>query len=213
MGTLIAPSGPSRFAAWLKRESVAAIGVSGTALTLLGELAGIVPMSPPIARVLGAWRTLVDSIWQPAFSVAGISLHPDIAAALTVAVFLVTIAIGARMAARLSGTPLPAPSLGRFLEQSNPWPSLIAFAAVGFIFLIGRSPGGVDPPVIFGSPAAGELAFPVIGAAGYLLGDFISEDAFHRRLLRAVGVVVAVLALNFLLLTFSGTAWPTHRSA
>jgi membrane protein DedA with SNARE-associated domain len=50
--------------------------------------------------------------------------------------------------------------------------------------------------------------------AGYLLGDYISEDAFHRRLLRAIGLVVVLLALNFLLLVLSGTAWPpTNRSA
>ncbi len=42
--------------------------------------------------------------------------------------------------------------------------------------------------------------FAIIGTAGYLLGEFFGDQEFHRRLIRTIGAVAVVAAINGMLL-------------
>lgn len=185
----------------MRGETVALLGVSGAGLTLLAELASVMPMVPPLARLLVQWRTLTESIWRRPFQVVGIDLHPAISAALTIALFLIMIGVGGRISAAMSGKPLPPLSLRSFWgSDDQTWPSLLAFGAVCLAFLIGRSSVYDETLRVFGSEQAGEYAFAIIGAAGYLIGSFIGEGVFHRRLVRLMVLVAVVTAVNWGLL-------------
>lgn len=202
----VSPRGGSKLATWLRREAVALLGVAGAVLTLLAELAHSMPMAPPVARLLAYWRGLTEALWRPPFELVGVPIHPNYAAALTIALFLITIGVGARISAARTAHPLPPISELRFWgTDDQTWPSLIAFAAVCLIILLGHSPGSGDRPQIFGSEKLGGWVFAIVGTAGYLLGEFIGGKDFHRRLIRAIAAVAVIAALNWALLA-SGAA-------
>jgi hypothetical protein len=191
----------SKAAAWLRRETIAVLAISGTALTLLGELANVMPTAPRLARLLAQWRALTDSLWRPPLELASLDFHPDILAALTIAVFLVMLGIGSRISAALSDAPLAPIDSRRFWDNDHQtWPSLLAFGAVCLIFLLSRTSAVDSRPQIFGSEDAGAWAFALIGTAGYLLGEFIGDRAFHVRLIRLMLVLAVLVAANFALL-------------
>jgi hypothetical protein len=48
--------------------------------------------------------------------------------------------------------------------------------------------------------------FAIVATTGYLLGEFIGGEEFHRRLIRAMAAVTAIAALNWLSLA----AGPAH---
>lgn len=200
----VSPRDGSKLARWLRREAVALLGISGAALTLLAELARLMPMTPTLARLSAQWRVLTESVWRPPFDLAGLSLHPDIAAALTIAAFLVVIGIGARISAAMMDAPLDPLSARRFWSSDDSWPSLLAFGAVCFIFLTSRTSIDDRTLTVFGSERAGEYAFAFIGAGGYLAGGFIGERAFHQRLVRLVALVALICAVNWAALYLPG---------
>ncbi len=201
----VSPRGGSKLGNWLRREAVALLGVSGAGLTLLAELANVMPMAPTLAALLARWRSLTESVWRPPFEVVGVDIHPAIAAALTIAVFLIVIGVGGRISAAMSGAPLPPLSISRFWSTDDQtWPSLLAFGAVCLVFLLGRgSVYDATPLRVFGSEQAGEYAFAIIGAAGYLIGSFIGEGTFHRRLIRLMLLVAVVAAVNWAVLALT----------
>lgn len=201
----VSPRRPSKAVAWLRREAVALLGVAGAVLTLLAELAHSMPMAPPIARLLAYWRGLTEVLWRPPFELVGVPIHPNFAAALTIALFLITIGIGARISAARSPRPMPPIGQQRFWNSDHQtWPSLLAFGAVCLIILIGHSPGSGDRPQIAGSEKIGGWIFALIGTSGYLLGEFIGGKDFHHRLIRAIAAVAVIAALNWALLGVAG---------
>ncbi|MDP1907988.1 MAG: hypothetical protein Q8K85_06790, partial [Hyphomicrobium sp.] len=165
------------------------------------ELANVIPTAPALARLLAQWRALTDSLWRPPFEVAGLDLHPDISAALTIAAFLIMLGVGSRVSAARSEAPLPPINFRRFWGTDHQtWPSLLALGAVCLIYMLSRTSADDPSPEIFGSERAGAWAFPLTVAAGYLLGEFIGDRAFHVRLIRLMVVLAALVAANFALL-------------
>jgi hypothetical protein len=202
----VSPRRDGKLLRWLRSEAIATLAVAGTALTLLAELTPVIAMSPRLANVLHRWRDLTNSLWHPPFDLAGVKLHPDIAAALTIAAFLIAMGIGGRIAALRSDAPLPRPSARRFwTTDDQSWQSLLAFGAVCIVFLLGRTSLDQQPLTVLGSEQWGEWLFAGIGAAGYLLGSFIGEGAFHRRLVRTIALVALILAADFALRAMPGS--------
>ena len=193
--------GPSKHVAWLRREFVATLGIAGAALTLIAELAHNMPMAPPLARVLAYWRGLTQGLWEIPLDFVGILIDPAVTAALTIAAFLITIGVGARISAAKSSHPLPPLTQQGFWQNDHQtWPSLIAFGSVCLIILLGRDSGSPDHPQIVGSDRPIGWLFAIIGATGYLLGEFLGDQEFHRRLIRTIGAVAVVAAVNWVLL-------------
>ena len=197
----VSPRGPSKVVAWLRREFVATLGIAGAALSLLAELAHSMPMAPPLARLLAYWRGLTQGLWEVPLYRVGILIDPAVTAALTIAAFLITIGVGARISAAKSGHPLPPLTQQGFWQNDHQtWPSLIAFGSVCLIILLGRDSGSPDHPQIVGSDRPIGWLFAIIGATGYLWGEFFGDQEFHRRLIRTIGAVAAVAAVNWALL-------------
>jgi hypothetical protein len=188
--------------AWLKRESVALLAVAGAALTVLAQLATIMPLAPQLAPVLTRWQELTHTLWRPPLDLAGIDVHPHIVAALNVAVFMALLGAGARISARLAGTPLAPISFGRFFDDQT-WPSLIVFASLCLIFLLGR--GDTEALTVMGSEEIGKYSFAGLVTLGYFAGDFIGHRAFHLRLYRLAVFVALLAAANLALVHLGGT--------
>jgi hypothetical protein len=168
---------------------------------LLAELPRSMPMAPPLARALAYWRGLTQSLWEIPLDLIGIFIDPTVAAALTIAAFLITIGVGARISAARSGQPLPPLTQQGFWQTDHQtWPSLIAFGSVCLIILLGRDSASPDHPQVDGSERPIGWLFAIIGATGYLLGEFFGDQEFHRRLIRTIGAVAVVAALNWVLL-------------
>jgi len=184
---------------WLRRESLATLAMFGTALTLLAQLATLIPFAPPLAVLLTLWNNLTQSLWRPPLEMLGLPLHRNLVAALTAALFMAMIAVGARLSARLSGAPLQPIVLARWLDDMT-WPSLMVFAAICMAFLFGHGGSHTDPLIVWGSREWGKFAFACTVTAGYAAGDYIGHGEFHRRLLRLAVLVAVLLALNYGLL-------------
>jgi hypothetical protein len=187
---------------WLRRESLAALAMFGTALTLLGQLAALIPIAPPLADLLTLWTYLTQSLWRPPLDLLGLPLHRNLVAALTAALFLAMIGAGARVSAQLSGAPLPPIDLTRWLDDMT-WPSLMVFAGISITFLFGHGATPTDPLVVWGSREWGKYIFACTVSAGYVAGDYLGHGEFHRRLLRLAVLVPLLVALNYGLLRLS----------
>lgn len=196
---VLGPASSARFS-WLKREAIALAALSGAALTLIGQLSQAMPTAPVFSEAIARWRDVTHHVWRPPLDALHITAHPDIVAALSVALFMALLGLGARISARLSGDPLAPISSGRFFDDQT-WPSLIVFAALCFIFLLGNGDDdGAGPLSIMGSEEAGKYAFALIVTAGYFAGDFIGHRAFHLRLYRLAAIVAAFAAVNLAVL-------------
>ena len=57
---------------WLRRESLATLAMFGTALTLLAQLATLIPFAPPLAVLLTLWNNLTQSLWPPPLEMLGL---------------------------------------------------------------------------------------------------------------------------------------------
>lgn len=189
--------------AWIKRESLALLAMSGAALTVMAELGKSMPLAPRFSGILTKWQEITSGFWKPPFELAGLTLHPDVAAALNVSAFMTLIGIGARVAARFSSTPLAPMTFGRFFDDQT-WPSLLIFAALCLVFLFGHGANPDNVLMIWGSPEIGKYAFAFIVTAGYFLGDYIGHRDFHIRLYRLVVLVAILVAVNFALIYAAG---------
>ncbi len=187
---------------WLKRESVATLAMLGAALTVVAQLRHAMPMASWLEQIVAYWQLLTRGLWRPPLALLGVPAHHDLVAALTLAAFLTMIAVGARVSGRIGGAPLGRIELGRWLDGMS-WPSLIVFAALALVFLFGHGASASDPLVIWGSREAGKYAFALTVTAGYIAGDFIGHDEFHRRLLRLAVLVVLLVAASFATLGLS----------
>jgi hypothetical protein len=190
---------PSPLLAWIKRESLALLALSGAALTVVAELGKTIPLAPQISDLLARWQEITRAVWRPPLELAGLTLHPDLIAAINVSVFMALLGVGARLSASLSTSPLAPMTFGRFFDDQT-WPSLMTFAGLCLIFLVGQ---GTDPDnvlTLWGSREIGKYAFAIIVTAGYFAGDFIGHRSFHLRLYRLVAVVVILVAVNFALI-------------
>ena len=197
----VSARGRSKVLAWLSREFVATLGIAGAAMTLLAELAHSMTMAPPLARVLAYWRGLTQGLWEIPLDFVGILIDPLVLAALTIAAFLIAIGVGARISAARSGHPLPPLTQQGFWQTDHQtWPSLIAFASVCLIILLGRDSGSPDVSQVPGGDRQTGWLFAIIGTTGYLLGEFFGDQEFHRRLIRTIGAVAVVAAFNWALL-------------
>ncbi len=188
--------------AWLRRESIALLALSGAALTVLAQLANVMPVAPPLATWLAEWQQLTHTVWRPPLDLVGAGLHHDMAAALNVATFMALLGLGARISAKLAGTPLAPLGFDRFFDDQT-WPSLIVFAALCMVFLLGHGASSADVLVVMGSKELGKYAFAVTVALGYFAGDLIGHRQFHRRLYRLAVIVAAVTAVNLAIVSFS----------
>ena len=184
---------------WLRRESLATLAMFGTALTLLAQLASLIPMAPSLLWLVTLWTSMTDGFWRPPFELLGLPLHRDLVAALTAAFFMTMIGIGARVSARLSGAPLPPIVLTRWLDGMT-WPSLLVFAGICLVFLFGHGASHADPLIVWSSREWGKFAFACTVTAGYAAGDYLGHGEFHLRLLRLAVLVPMLVALNFALL-------------
>lgn len=179
---------------FLRKELVALLAEAGAALTVLSQLASEVALPDWSRDLLMYWRQVLTTVWSPLLKHFDVTLHPHLVAALSLALFLGLVGIGARMARARGRVPL-APLEFRFLEDMS-FPSLLVYAGLVYAFLIGSGPNPAQEPpiVLFGSEIAGRYTFALIVTIGYALGDFFGHKAFHWRLLRVAMVVTAVLA-------------------
>lgn len=195
----LGPAFRSPFVGWLKRESVALLALSGAALTVLAQISALMPLAPALAHVLAGWQELTRGVWRPPFDLVGVALHPDLVAALTVSAFMALLGGGARLSARLGGEPLEPMTAGRFFDDQT-WPSLIVFAALSLVFLMGTgSADSSDVLRVMGSEEVGKLAFAGIVTTGYFAGDFIGHRPFHLRLYRLAAIVAVLVVANLAL--------------
>ncbi|MDQ8700532.1 hypothetical protein [Hyphomicrobium sp. LHD-15] len=190
---------PSALFTWIKRESLALLALSGAALTVLAELGKTIPLAPQISDLLTKWQDMTRAIWRPPLELAGVTLHPDLVAALNVAAFMALLGAGARVSASFSTPPLAPIAFDRFFDDQT-WPSLLVFAALCMTFLIGHGANPDNVLTIWGSPEIGKYAFAIIVTAGYFAGDFIGHRAFHLRLYRLVALVAILVGANFALI-------------
>jgi hypothetical protein len=190
---------PRRLLAWIKRESLALLAMSGAALTVMAELGKSMPLAPQFSDALARWQHLTEAVWRPPIELTGFTFHPDIIAALNVSAFMALLGAGARISARFSSTPLAPMSFGRFFDDQT-WPSLLIFAALCLVFLLGHGASPDNALTLWGSPEIGKYAFAVTVTAGYFLGDFIGHRDFHVRLYRLVVLVLILVAANFALI-------------
>lgn len=186
--------------AWLRGEALALAALAGAALTVLGQLANAGALSADLAARIAWWPPLLEWVIRPPFEWIGLDPHPHVIAAAALIVFLLGIAAGGRVDARLSGAPLPPLRQFRCLDDMT-WPSLMVFAALEMIFLIGMdsAPNGSPPLTAWGSETAGKYAFVLAITAGYMAGDWIGHRPFHERLKRLAGLVGVVWATDALM--------------
>jgi len=177
---------------FLRKELIALLAEAGAAITVLSQLASEVAMPDWLRDFLILWRQILTAIWTPLLKHFEFGLHPQLIAALSVAVFMLLLGVGARTARARSRAPL-APLEFRFLEDMS-FLSLLVYAGLVYAFLIGSGPDPAqEPPItLFGSEIAGRYTFALIVTLGYALGDFIGHKAFHWRLLRLATVIGAL---------------------
>lgn len=183
---------------FFRKEFLALVAETGTLLTVLSQLASEVAMPDWLRDFLILWRQLLSAVWQPLFDYFDLTLHPHFVAALSLAVFLALVGVGARIARSHTRAPL-APLEFRFLEDMTIW-SVMIYAGLIYAFLIGSGPKPSEAPPIhlFGSEIAGRYTFALIVTIGYALGDFFGHKAFHWRLLRLAALVgIAIVCLIF----------------
>jgi hypothetical protein len=185
-------SAPASRPAWLVRESIALLGMAGAALTVLGQLARVMPLSPPFLDVLGWWVTVTLDFWLTLSAELGFYVHSHIQAALALAVFLAMIGLGARISAIVTRTPLER--RWEFLDGMT-WSSFAIIGALVIIFLLGHD---VEGPIDGGR--AIQYTFAIIITAGFALGNFLGQRGFHSRLYRLAALLALLVALNFWLL-------------
>lgn len=185
---------------FLRKELLALLAEASAALTVLGQLASEIAMPGWFKDVLIFWRQLLAAAWQPVLQYFSVTPHPHFLAAVSLAVFLVLLGVGARLARSQTRAPL-APLEFRFLEDMS-FPSLLVYAGLVYAFLIGSGPDpSKDPPLtLFGNELAGRYTFALILTVGYALGDFIGHKAFHWRLIR-IAVLVAVIVACLIVAT------------
>jgi hypothetical protein len=174
------------------RESIALVGMAGAALTVLSQLARVMPLSPPFLDVLGWWVTVTLDFWLALSGELGFYVHSHIQAAIALAVFLTMIGLGARIAAIISRTPLER--RWEFLDGMT-WRSAAILGMLGIVFLLGHD---VEGPVKGGR--AIQYSFAILLTAGYALGNFLGQRGFHIRLYRLAVLLALLVALNFWLL-------------
>lgn len=184
---------------WLKRESLSVLAMTGAALTLLAELRRVMPVAPKLASLLDHLQAMTQELWRPPLELAGIGLHHDLVAALNIALFLTLIGLGARVSAAVGGPPIGPLAMGRFFDDQTT-PSLVIFAAICMVFLIGHGAGPGDPLIVFGDPILGRYAFAILVTLGYFAGDFLGHAEFHRRLYRLAVLVAVLVGVNFLVI-------------
>lgn len=196
----------------LRKELLAWAGQLGAAVTVLAQFSSEIVLPDWLVNLLAAWRQMQAALWKPVFDAAGLSLHPHIVAALSTAVFLAMIGIGARLSRAKTRRPL-APLEVRFLDDMG-WMSVLIFAALVYVFLIGSGPDPAAsvPLTLYGSELAGRYLFASIVTAGYVAGDFFGHRAFHYRLIRLAGAVGAVVAALWVLLPQAAPALPPSNS-
>ena len=179
---------------FLRKDLIALIAEFGAALTVLAQLASELMLPDWLRAFLVFWREFLSALWQPLLSHFNWSLHPQLIAALSLAVFMCLLGFGARVSASTTRRPL-APIEVRFLEDMS-FPSLMVYAGLVYAFLIGSGPEPAKDPAIalFGSEITGRYTCAIVVTIGYALGDFFGHKAFHRRLLRMALVLISIIA-------------------
>ena len=191
------PSGS--LAGWLARESLALLGMAGAALTVLSQLAWVMPISRPFMDLLGWWMTVTSNFWLTHYDSLGFYPHSHLQAAIALAAFLTMIGLGARVSAVWSGTPLQ--HRWGFLDGMT-WPSLAIMGVLAIIFLLGYdpNPSGASYEGAGGKETVKYL-FAIILMLGYGAGDILGQRGFHVRLYRLAALLIFAVAFNQWMLT------------
>jgi hypothetical protein len=179
---------------WLARESLALLGMAGAALTVLSQLAWVMPVSRPFMDLLGWWMTVTSNFWLTHYDSLGFYPHAHLQAAIALAAFLTMIGLGARISAISSGTPLQ--HRWGFLDGMT-WPSLAIMGVLAIIFLLGYdpNPSGASYEGAGGKETVKYL-FAIILMLGYAAGDILGQRGFHIRLYRLAALLIFAVALN-----------------
>jgi hypothetical protein len=190
----LANSVTSSFLRYVRNNTLAFLSQCGAVLTILAQLSSELALPDWLMGPLAGWRNLTLRMWQPLFDVAGLTPHPNLVAALSVAFFLSLIGVGARVSRSYTRRPL-APLEMRFLDDMG-WLSVAVLGSIIYVFLIGSGPdpSKVAPLEVYGSELAGRYLFAVIVMIGYALGDFFGHRAFHYRLLRMAAIFGLLIA-------------------
>lgn len=180
---------------WLRREAVTLAGLTGAALTALAQLMALLPMAPWLEWLLSRWREFLASLWYPLLSLFRLELHGDIMAAISLAVFLAVIGAGVRLSAHLREEPPPPLDLFEHMDVS----SLGAFMVLFMVFLFGHRDHTYPRtrPIVWDSVELGKLAVILTITGGYMLGDLLGGEGFHRRLRRLIVLIALILLANF----------------
>jgi len=181
---------------WLRRECIATLAMLGAAITVLEQLGRIMPLEPRLQMLVAWWEHATRGFWYLPIAWIGAPLHHDLVAALSLAVFMAMMGVGARVSGHIAGKPLPPIVLARWLDGMS-WPSLIVFAALVLVFLLGHGASASDPLMIWCSRTVGKYAFALTVTAGYVAGDYVGHDEFHRRLLRLAASVIVLAGANY----------------
>jgi hypothetical protein len=179
----------------VRQELIATIGMLGAALTVLARLEHVLPLAGWLGWLAQVWTAWTQALWRPLFELVGINLHPDIAAGLTLSLFLGLIGVGAAIAQRrrLPGVGIAA----TWNQRGYDLAALLVFATLVLVFLFGRqTTSGTGKIIVLGSESLGRLAFASVTALGFVIGEAIGGTEFRLRLLRMAGLVAVLVALS-----------------
>ncbi len=138
--------------------------------------------------------TVNSDFWLSHYDELGFYPHSHVQAAMSLAVFLTLIGLGARVSAILSGTPL---ARRWSLFEGITWPSLAIMGILGIVFLIGQDPGAATATYDgAGGKETVKFLFAIILATGYGLGDYLGQRGFHTRLYRLAILLLLLLGFN-----------------
>lgn len=190
----------------LYRELLATVGAIGATLTVLSKLKHVVPLPGWLVDFLTWWQSVTHAAWVIPIRQVHISLHPDFAAALSLALFALVLGVGTAVSAKLQGSYESAPRLrefvriGGYLSKVDSWVFMIICAAIFLAFLIGQ-----DRPA--GTPKLSRNIdfLPAWIAIGALFcGLYVGRYAFFHRLRRVAAVVLLVLGSAVFVAQFPG---------
>lgn len=180
---------------WLQREIIATLGVAGAAATVLTQVAALMPVAPWLQDLARLWRTILDGFWTPPFQWIGIPVHSHLVTAVTLALFLAMIGVGARISALLKGSADGTISVARWLDLEHSPASLVILGALVITFLLGNDQTG---PPVSKLTDWGRFLFGILVALGYVAGEFFGGREFHSRLVRLAGLVLLLVAASYL---------------
>lgn len=183
----------------VRNEAIATLGMLGAAMTIVAKLMKLMTPAPWLDRLVELWREWTTHWFGWTLSLVGLPIHSHLIVALSIALFVGMIGIGAALSRAASGQRIK----GAWDERSYTWPGLLVFAALVLVFFLGDDPKE-KVLLVRGSPELGRFTFAAIAASGFILGEAIGGNEFRRRLLRMAVLAAVILAANALTVMLRG---------